>query len=90
MSSYSAPFIRGFSVLGIGAALAFGHSMFATAAPAPARMIAEAPPVVRAADVDGTASIAKRMPAPQNCYSDQQIVKSVRGRWMLLRTLECD
>ena len=90
MSSYSAPLIRGCSVLGIGAALAFGHIMFATAAPAPAQVIAEAPAAVRAADVDGTASIAKNTPPSHNCYSDQQIVKSVRGRWMLLRTLECD
>jgi hypothetical protein len=90
MSSYSAPLIRGFSVLGIGAALALGHIMFATAAPAPARMIAEAPAAVRAADVDGSASIAQRTSPSHSCYSDQQIVKSVRGRWMLLRTLECD
>ncbi len=90
MSSYSAPLIRGFSVLGIGAALALGHIMFATAAPAPARVIAETPAAVRAAAVDGTASVTNRTPPSRNCYSDQQIVKSVRGRWMLLRTLECD
>jgi hypothetical protein len=46
--------------------------------------------VAQARDVETTASVAIRTPARENCYSEQQIVRSVRGRTMMLSTLECD
>jgi hypothetical protein len=41
-------------------------------------------------DVETTASVATRTPVRENCYSEQQIVRSIRGKAMMLSTLECD
>ncbi len=92
MTTFSAPLVRGITVLGIGALLATGHVLFAAAAPAPAptRAMTDAPAVVKARDVETTASVATRTPVRENCYSEQQIVRSIRGKAMMLSTLECD
>jgi hypothetical protein len=45
---------------------------------------------VKAADVETTSSIASRPAAGENCYTEQQIVRSVRGRPMMLSSRECD
>ncbi|MDQ4136374.1 MAG: hypothetical protein M3158_09340 [Pseudomonadota bacterium] len=88
MISFSAPLVRGLSVLGIGAGLATGHILFAAAAPA--RAVPDVPPTAKAADVETTSSVASRPAAGENCDTEQQIVRSVRGRPMMLSSRECD
>lgn len=90
MTSFSASLVRGITVLGLGAVLATGHILFAAATPAPAQPLTDTSLVAQARDVETTASVAIRTPARENCYSEQQIVRSVRGRTMMLSTLECD
>ncbi len=92
MSSFPSSLARGFMVLGIGAVLATGHILFAAAAPAPApgHAMTDASAIVKARDVETTASVSSPAPVPENCYSEQQIVRSVRGRTMMLSTFACD
>ncbi|HEX2555771.1 MAG TPA: hypothetical protein VHL98_18885 [Microvirga sp.] len=90
MTSFSAPLMRGITVLGIGVVLATGHVLFAAAAPVPARTVADVPARVNARDVETTASVAPPVIVRENCYSEQQIVRSVRGKTMMLTSLECD
>ena len=92
MSSFPSSLVRGFMVLGIGAVLATGHILFAAAAPAPApaHAMTDASTVVKVRDVETTASTPSAAPVRENCYSEQQIVRSVRGRTMMLSTLACD
>ena len=90
MTSFSASLVRGITILGIGAGLATGHILFAAAAPMPAQPAIEMASIETVRDVETTASVATRTPVRENCYSEQQIVRSIRGKAMMLSTLECD
>ncbi len=86
MTSRQAPLLRGLAVLAIGATLALGHIAFAAAAPAGTSAAPLAPAVQ---DVDSTSSIVSGE-LPENCYVDMQTMRSVRGKTVVTRVLECD
>jgi hypothetical protein len=89
MFSGSAPWIRGLAATAIGVALVFSHILFAAAMPGDARHTRNAY-IEKTTDVEETSSISVQPPRAENCYSEQQFVKSVRGKPMVLRYMECD
>jgi hypothetical protein len=89
MALNSAPLIRGLSVAGIGVLLTLSHIMFA-AASAPASRLASDAHAERAIDIDHTSSISAEEPHAENCYGERQVVKSIRGKSMVLHISECD
>jgi hypothetical protein len=89
MISYSTPWLRGLAATAIGITLVLSHILFAAAMPLgtsePANTYVE-----QARDVEETSSTSVQPLHAENCYSEQQFVKSVRGKAMVLRYMECD
>ena len=81
--------LRGLAATAMGVALAVGHPPFAAAMPTDVRQARNAY-VEKVTDVDETSSISSEQPHAENCYSEQQFVKSVRGKAMIMRYMECD
>ena len=78
--------VRSLVVVGLGAALALSHIAFAAAQPQSADQRNRSNQ-----DVEVTSAISVRDERPaENCYTDVQAVKGVRGKTVLLRFQECD
>jgi hypothetical protein len=78
--------VRTLIVAALGAALALSHIAFAAAQPRSADWRDRSHQ-----DVEVTSSISIRDERPaENCYTDVQAVKGVRGKTVLLRFQECD
>jgi hypothetical protein len=90
MTSLLASFLRGFAVLAIGTILAMSHIAFAAAAPKNIQVASSASEGQSVADVDTTASVAPGQVLAENCYIDTQAMKSVRGKTIAIRVVECD
>ena len=90
MSSLPASFLRGLTVLAIGTTLTLSHIAFAAAAPNPMQVSSLASVMTQAVDVDSTSSVASGEEHAENCYIDTQMVKSVRGKTVIIRIHECD
>ena len=73
----------------MGVALAVGYARSAAAMPTDVRQTRNAY-AEKVTDVDETSSIFSELPHAENCYSEQQFVKSVRGKAMIMRYMECD
>ena len=90
MTSLPAPLLRSLAVLVIGTALAMSHIAFAAAAPKIIQVASTAPEGHSVADVDTTASVSPGQTLAENCYIDTQAMKSVRGKLIAIRVVECD
>lgn len=89
MTCHSAPWFRGLAATAIGITLILSHILFAAAMPMGTSDPANAY-VEKATDVEETSSTSVQPLHAENCYSEQQFVKSVRGKAMVLRYMECD
>jgi hypothetical protein len=80
------PLVRGLIVVALGTALTLTHIAFAAAQPQSADWQNRSNQ-----DVEVTSAIAVHDERPaENCYTDVQAVKGVRGKTVLLRVQECD
>ena len=86
MTCHSAPWFRGLAATAIGITLILSHILFAAAMPMGTSDPANAY-VEKATDVEETSVQSLHA---ENCYSEQQFVKSVRGKAMVPRYMECD
>jgi hypothetical protein len=87
MLSLSAPFVRGLSVLAIGAALVVGHITFAAAGQ---KQGATTSVSATTTDVTSTGSIGKHEELAENCYFEIERVQTAAGKTTIRRVQECD
>jgi hypothetical protein len=78
MSNLTPVLTRAISVIVIGGALAAAHVSFAAAAGSTSS------PASR----DATSASPENL--PENCYLDDHVVRSVRGKAIVLKSYECD
>jgi hypothetical protein len=90
MSALPAPFVRGLSVLAIGAALVLSHITFAAAAAPKKTQLAPSLAAGDAIDVVSTGSIARERELADNCYFEVFKEGSKTGKVVTRRVQECD
>ena len=89
MQRVPAPFLRGLTVLAIGAALAMSHAAFA----APGANIAtslEKVQVGLAQTIDADRQLTATVPMHENCYFETQMERTARGKIVSRLVQECD